>query len=73
MVTHSSILAWEIPWREKPGGLQSMGSQSQAQLKQLSRHADAAYFSSFNRSSFFSLDLKSSSPCQFLLKLRCHF
>ena len=25
--THSSILAWEIPWREKPGGLQSMGSQ----------------------------------------------
>ena len=27
MVTHSSILAWEIPWREDPGGLQSMGSQ----------------------------------------------
>ena len=25
--THSSILAWEIPWTEKPGGLQSMGSQ----------------------------------------------
>ena len=24
---HSSILAWRIPWREKPGGLQSMGSQ----------------------------------------------
>ena len=24
MVTHSSILAWEIPWTEKPGGLQSM-------------------------------------------------
>ena len=24
--THSSILAWEIPWTEKPGGLQSMGS-----------------------------------------------
>ena len=27
MVTHSSILAWRIPWREEPGGLQSMGSQ----------------------------------------------
>ena len=24
MATHSSILAWEIPWREKPGGLQSL-------------------------------------------------
>ena len=27
MVTHSSILAWRIPWMEKPGGLQSTGSQ----------------------------------------------
>ena len=25
--THSSILAWRIPWAEKPGGLQSMGSK----------------------------------------------
>ena len=25
MATHSSILAWEITWTEKPGGLQSMG------------------------------------------------
>ena len=24
---HSSVLAWEIPWTEEPGGLQSMGSQ----------------------------------------------
>ena len=29
METHSSILAWEIPWTVEPGGLQSMGSQSQ--------------------------------------------
>ena len=28
MATHSSILAWRIPWTEKPGGLQSMGSQN---------------------------------------------
>ena len=27
MATHSSILAWKIPWAEEPGGLQSMGSQ----------------------------------------------
>ena len=27
MATHSSILAWTIPWTEEPGGLQSMGSQ----------------------------------------------
>ena len=27
MATHSSVLAWKIPWMEKPGRLQSMGSQ----------------------------------------------
>ena len=27
MAAHSSILAWEIPWTEEPGKLQSMGSQ----------------------------------------------
>ena len=27
MATHSSALAWRIPWREEPGKLQSMGSQ----------------------------------------------
>ena len=32
MVTHSSTLAWRIPWTEEPGGLQSMGSQIQTQL-----------------------------------------
>ena len=28
MATHSSILSWRIPWTEKPGKLQSMGSQT---------------------------------------------
>ena len=28
MTTHSSILAWKIPWTEEPGGLQSMGLQN---------------------------------------------
>ena len=32
MATHSSILAWEIPWTEELGGLQSMRSQSQTRL-----------------------------------------
>ena len=32
MATHSSILAWGIPWTEEPGGLQSVGSQSQTKL-----------------------------------------
>ena len=27
MATHSSTLAWRIPWTQEPGGLQSMGSQ----------------------------------------------
>ena len=37
MTTHSSILAWEIPWTEEPSGLQSMGSQkSRTQLSDLS-------------------------------------
>ena len=27
MATHSSILAWETPWTEEPGGLKSLGSQ----------------------------------------------
>ena len=35
MATHSSILAWEIPWTEEPGGLQSMGLQkNRTQLTQ---------------------------------------
>ena len=32
MATHSSILAWKIPWTEAPGRLQSMGSQSRTRL-----------------------------------------
>ena len=32
MATHTSILAWRIPWTEEPGGLRSMGSQSWTRL-----------------------------------------
>ena len=38
MATHSSILAWRIPWTEQPGGLQSIGSQSQTPLKWVSTY-----------------------------------
>ena len=38
MATHSSVLAWRIPWTEEPGRLQSMGLQSQTWLKRLSTH-----------------------------------
>ena len=36
MATHSSFLAWEIPWTEESGRLQSMGHKNQTQVKQLS-------------------------------------
>ena len=35
---HSSILVWEIPWTEEPGGLQSMGSQEMDMTQRLNRH-----------------------------------
>ena len=41
MTTRSSMLAWEIPWTEEPGGLQSMGSPKVGYLdttKQLNNH-----------------------------------
>ena len=36
MSTHSSILAWKIPWAEEPGGLQSMGCKESDVTEQLS-------------------------------------
>ena len=38
MATHSSILAWRIPWREESGGLQSIGSQSRTRLSDFHFH-----------------------------------
>ena len=39
MATHSSILAWRIPWTEEPGGLVHGVEKSWTRLKQLSKHA----------------------------------
>ena len=36
IANHSSVLTWRVPWTEEPGGLQSIGSHSQTQLKLLS-------------------------------------
>ena len=35
MAAHSSILAWQIPWTDEPGGLQSIRSQSRTQISDL--------------------------------------
>ena len=43
MATHSSILAWRIPWTEEPGGLQSMGLQ-----KSWTRQSNRAHIYSLN-------------------------
>ena len=47
MATHSSILAWRIPWTEEPGGLQSMGSQrvDTTEATQLITHSTASEYS----------------------------
>ena len=42
MATHSSMLAWSIPWTEEPGRLRSIGSQSRPRLKQRSTRAHYA-------------------------------
>ena len=39
MATHSSTLAWKIPWTQEPGGLQSMGSRRVGTTEQLHFHA----------------------------------
>ena len=46
MATHSIILAWEIPWTEEPGRLQSMGSQkswTQAAVYGVTKELDTTY------------------------------
>ena len=42
MATHSSILAWEIPWTEEPGRLQSIGSQTD--MNEVTQHTRMCTF-----------------------------
>ena len=43
MATHTSILAWRMPWTVEPDGLQSMGSQSQTRLNDRRFHRGQSY------------------------------
>ena len=43
MATHSSILAWEIPWSEEPDGLQSMGHKELDTTEQLNNKHNTVY------------------------------
>ena len=54
MATHSSILAWSIPWIEEPGRLQSMRLQSWTRLKRLSNSGEEGAFSFFSSLLFLS-------------------
>ena len=50
MATHSSALAWRIPWTEEPGGLQSMGSQRvRCNLANKQQHIIKIRFSSLGK------------------------
>jgi len=58
IATHSTILAWRIPWTEEPGGLQCMGSQKVRHDKQLSMQKACTYkYSHFDQ--FQITDLRS--------------
>ena len=62
MATHSSVLAWRIPGTVEPGGLPSMGSQSQTRLKRLSSSSSTLLLglkaAKMMQLTFLSLDLR---------------
>ena len=51
MATHSSILAWRIPWTEEPGRLQSMGSKALDMTEQLTRTHTTEHHKEINNKS----------------------
>ena len=55
MANYSSIIAWGISWTEEPGGLQSIGSQSQTQLKCLSTNAHVFFLQETPRNIYLGL------------------
>ena len=63
MATHSSILAWEIPWTEEPGGLQSLGlwksghDSATKQQQQVSWCSSVWVYSVWDPLSFLYLDI----------------
>ena len=69
MATHSSILAWRIPWTEELGGLQSMELQESDTTELLNHHHHHNQASSFRRlyimGTFWSLSLITLNSCTF--------
>ena len=64
MATHSSVLAWEIPWTEEPGGLESMGLQGlghDSATKQ--QHTNITVFLQFLQCLFFQILACFKSGC----------
>ena len=55
MATHSSILAWKIPWTEKPGGLQVHGVKELDMTEQLKLHFGASQVALVVKNSFFNV------------------
>ena len=70
MATHSSILTWETPWTEEPGGLQSVGSQKS--LTQLSEQTTATQHSNSLEGRLGSASASSQSSLS-LLQKHCLF
>ena len=51
MATHSSILAWEIPWTEKPGGLYSSWSRKESDMTEQHTHIHTRFSSNIKLNS----------------------
>ena len=56
MATHSSILAWEIPWTEEPGGPQSLGSHKSRTGQRACTAKCGCYQQGWDRSSSMTVD-----------------
>ena len=63
MATHSSILAWRIPWTEEPGGLQSTGSQRVDMTEQLHFHFTFKHVINVTNSYFYQSKSRRLSTC----------
>ena len=68
MAAHSSILAWEIPWTEESGGLQSMGSD----MTKRTEHASRCKSPPMKKNRLWHLFLCSLKAILFLLNINCN-